>query len=297
MSFIRCYDVFENFPRAECLRYLYVFPLFRFLNVLGRYAPFFLADYFQFIMTIEQLRQSVCEANLALVSYGLVTLTWGNAGQLTDEGDAFVIKPSGVPYNQMKPSDMVLVDLAGNVREGGNRPSSDTPTYVELFRFFLQYNANHPDSAVVRGIVHTHSACATAWAQARRKIPCLGTTHADHFYGPVPLTRPLTEFEVNENYERNTGIVIVERFKKGNLSPHEVPAVLAAGHAPFTWGATAMDAVKNAVALESVAQMARDALLINPQSPSLEPYVLEKHYNRKHGPKAYYGQRNVKRET
>lgn len=242
-------------------------------------------------MTIEQLRESVCEANLALVSYGLVTLTWGNAGQLTDDGDAFVIKPSGVPYNQMKPADMVLVELDGNVREGSNRPSSDTPTYVELYRYFLKFFSEKKSGSLQRGIVHTHSTCATAWAQARREIPCMGTTHADHFYGPVPLTRPLTASEVNEAYERNTGVVIVERFKTGNLSPQEVPGVLVAGHAPFTWGTTAMNAVKNAVALESVAQMARDALQINPGAPLLEQYVLEKHYNRKHGPDAYYGQK------
>lgn len=241
-------------------------------------------------MNISQLKDSVCQANLELVKYGLVTLTWGNVGQLTDSGDAFVIKPSGVPYDTMRPSDMVLVDLNGQVKEGSNRPSSDTPTYVELYKFFLRYASEH-NTPVLTGIVHTHSSCATAWAQARREIPCFGTTHADHFFGSVPLTRLLTEEEILAGYEINTGRVIVERFVQGALNPIEVPAVLAAGHGPFAWGADGHNAVKNAVALEAVAVMGRDALAINPQTPVLESWVLQKHYNRKHGPGAYYGQK------
>ena len=241
-------------------------------------------------MNIKELKEIVCQENLNLVKYGLVTLTWGNVGQLTEQGDAFVIKPSGVPYESMTPEDMVVVDLNGAVIEGANRPSSDTPTYVELFRFFLQYSMEN-NAKLLKGIVHTHSSCAVSWAQARREIPCFGTTHADHFYGSVPLTRPLTEEEINAGYEVNTGRVIVERFKQGKLNPVEIPAVLAAGHGPFTWGADGHDAVKNAVALEAVAVMARDTLAINPDAPNLEPWVLQKHYNRKHGPNAYYGQR------
>ncbi len=227
---------------------------------------------------------------MELVKYGLVTLTWGNVGQLTESGDAFVIKPSGVSYDTLRPSDMVLVDLSGKVLEGSNRPSSDTPTYVELYKFFNNYAAEF-NTIQLAGIVHTHSTCATAWAQARREIPCFGTTHADHFYGTVPLTRPLTEAEINAGYEVNTGKVIIERLIKGKLNPVEVPAILAAGHGPFTWGTDGHSAVKNAVALEAVALMARDAIAINPQTPELESWVLQKHYNRKHGPNAYYGQR------
>ena len=238
-------------------------------------------------MNLSQLKEAVCVANLELVKFGLVTLTWGNAGELTEDGDAFVVKPSGIPYEQLTPDDMVLVGLDGRVREGKNRPSSDTPTYVVLFRYFRSV------APQIRGIVHTHSLCATSWAQSRREIPCLGTTHADQFYGSVPLTRPLTRQEVESAYETNTGNVIVEYFQQSRRQPVEVPAVLVAGHAPFTWGKTAHDAVKNAVSLEAIAQMARDSYLIHPSVPPLEDYVLEKHYSRKHGANAYYGQENV----
>ncbi|MDO4568853.1 MAG: L-ribulose-5-phosphate 4-epimerase AraD [Planctomycetia bacterium] len=261
---------------------------------------------------MRELKECVCDANLALERHGLVVLTWGNVGMLTDDGDAFVIKPSGVSYDKMTPDDMVLVSLEGKVVEGRNRPSSDTPTYVELFQYFR----SRPDSAGLRGIVHTHSPAATAWAQARREIPCLGTTHADHFFGPVPLARPLTKDEVESAYEQNTGRVIVERFESGNLNPVETPGVLASGHGPFVWGKDAHDAVKNAVALESIAQMARDSCAIwsfsllvandssdcadifaipsdtTPRQFFLEDYVMKKHYQRKHGPKAYYGQKS-----
>ncbi|MDO4627847.1 MAG: L-ribulose-5-phosphate 4-epimerase AraD [Planctomycetia bacterium] len=242
-------------------------------------------------MNLQQLRESVCEANLELNRQGLVTLTWGNVGELTEDGDAFLIKPSGVPYGEMRPADMVLVSLTGKVLEGTNRPSSDTPTYIELYRYFLKLQKSLPGFVLQRGIVHTHSTCAVAWAQARREIPCLGTTHADHFYGSVPVTRPLSPEEVQEGYEKNTGYVIIERFKTGRLNPMEVPGVLVAGHGPFSWGKSGGEAVKNAVALEAVAQMARDTFLISASAPALEEYVRDKHYYRKHGPNAYYGQK------
>lgn len=241
-------------------------------------------------MNISELKETVCEANLALVRHGLVTLTWGNVGEVTEDGEILVIKPSGVSYEHMKPSDMVLVRRDGTVCEGDFRPSSDTPTYLELLKFFERFQQNHPEAAALRGIVHTHSTHAVAWAQARREIPCFGTTHADHFYGSVPVTRPLTREEVENAYEKNTGIVIAERFEEGRLNPVEVPAVLAAGHGPFAWGKNAQEAVKNAAALEAVAQMALCTQTISGDSPALEDYVQDKHYHRKHGSTAYYGQ-------
>ena len=189
-----------------------------------------------------------------------------------------MIKPSGVPYADMRPEQMVVVDLDGNVIEGDLSPSTDTPSHVLLYRHFER----------VGGITHTHSRAATMFAQARREIPCFGTTHADHFHGPVPVTRPLTSDEVAQAYEANTGRVIVERFE--NLDPLAVPGVLVAGHAPFAWGKDAAASVINAVALEAVAEMAFGTLLIDRNAPPLEAYVLDKHYRRKHGPDAYYGQ-------
>lgn len=227
----------------------------------------------------DKLREQVCQANLDLASYGLVTMTWGNVSGLSDDGLHFAIKPSGVPYDDMEPDHMVVVSVeTGAVVEGDLRPSSDTPTHRLLYANFKG----------VGGIVHTHSAKATAFAQARREIPCLGTTHADHFHGPVPVTRPLSEKEVDDGYEAHTGDVILERFE--DLDPVTTPGVLVAGHAPFAWGHDAAEAVKNAVALEAVAAMALDTLLIDPDARVLEPYVLEKHYTRKHGEGAYYGQ-------
>lgn len=227
---------------------------------------------------LEDLKDQVCQANVDLAVCGLVTLTWGNVSGINGDRDRVVIKPSGVPYERLRPADMVVVDLEGRVVEGDLRPSSDTPTHALLYRHF----------AGVGGITHTHSRHATMFAQARREIPCLGTTHADHFFGAVPVTRPLTAAEVEADYEGNTGQVIVERFAE--LDPLAMPAVLVAGHAPFTWGKDATESLKNAVALEAVAEMTLGTWLLNPQALLLEHYVLDKHYQRKHGPNAYYGQ-------
>ena len=230
---------------------------------------------------LEELKKSVFTANQRLVTSGLVVLTWGNASGFDPESKLMVIKPSGVDYDKMKAEDMVVVDLDGKVVEGSLRPSSDTATHLEFYR-------NFPG---VRGAVHTHSVEATAWAQACREIPCYGTTHADTFHGPVPVTRVLTEEEVESAYELNTGKVIVERFR--GLEPLAVPGVLVAGHAPFTWGKDPQDAVDHAVALEAIARMARltEQIHAAQSAPGLVPYVGEKHYQRKHGKNAYYGQR------
>ena len=228
---------------------------------------------------LEALKEQVCEANLELVDHGLVTLTWGNVSGISDDRQHVVIKPSGVSYDEMRPEQMVVVDLDGKVIEGTLRPSSDTPTHVRLY---CQFQA-------IGGIAHTHSRSATIFAQARMEIPCFGTTHADHFLGPIPVTRPLTEKELDAGYEANTGAVIVERFR--DLDAMAMPAVLVAGHAPFAWGKDVAEAVKNAVALEAVAEMALGVLALRPEGVTLEPYVLNKHYERKHGPNAYYGQR------
>lgn len=228
---------------------------------------------------LEDLKDQVCQANVDLVRCGLVTLTWGNVSGINAGRDRVVIKPSGVPYERLRPADMVVVDLEGSVLEGDLRPSSDTPTHVLLYHHF--------DG--VGGITHTHSLHATMFAQARREIPCLGTTHADHFFGAVPVTRPLTAAEVEADYEGNTGVVIVERF--ADLDPQAMPAVLVAGHGPFAWGKNAADSLKNAIALEAVAEMALGTQFLNQQAPPLEDYLLDKHYQRKHGPQAYYGQK------
>jgi L-ribulose-5-phosphate 4-epimerase len=227
---------------------------------------------------LAELKEQVCQANLELVAQGLVTLTWGNVSGICSDRQRVVIKPSGVSYDQLQPDQMVVVDLDGRVIEGDLRPSSDTPTHVLLYRRFKS----------IGGITHSHSRQATMFAQARREIPCLGTTHADHFHGSVPVTRPLTQDEVQAGYEGNTGQVIVERF--ADLDPVAMPAALVAGHGPFTWGSSAADSVKNAIALEAVAEMALGTWLLNAQAPPLEDYVLDKHYRRKHGPDAYYGQ-------
>ena len=227
---------------------------------------------------LEDLKQSVCDANRSLVASGLVTLTWGNISGIDRRTGLIVIKPSGVPYEQLRPDCMVVVDFEGRVVEGRLKPSSDTPTHLVLYRSFAE----------IGGIVHTHSSYATMFAQARREIPCLGTSHADHFFGSVPVTRALSEEEVNENYEVHTGRVIVERFAQ--LDPLAMPAVLVAGHAPFAWGADVAKSLDNATALEAVAQMAMGTWHLNERACHLENYVLEKHYHRKHGPAAYYGQ-------
>ena len=230
---------------------------------------------------LEELKADVCRANLELVAHGLVTLTWGNVSGIDRERGVMAIKPSGVSYDALRPEHIVLVDLEGRVVEGALRPSSDTPTHLVLYRHF--------PGPGVGGITHTHSLHATMFAQARTEIPCFGTTHADHFNGAVPVTRSLTAEEVDEAYEANTGHVIVERFR--DLDPIALPAVLVAGHAPFAWGRNAAASVGNAVALEAVARLAIGTRSVRPDAPLLEPYVLRKHYQRKHGPDAYYGQR------
>jgi len=228
---------------------------------------------------LERLKAEVCDANLELARRGLVTLTWGNVSGVSDDRRYVVIKPSGVDYDRMRPELMVVVDFDGKLVEGDLRPSSDTPSHVLLYRHFER----------IGGVTHTHSLHATMFAQARVEIPCFGTSHADHFFGPVPVTRPLSEEEVRTAYEANTGRVIVERF--ADLDPVEMPAALVAGHAPFAWGKDAADSVKNAIALEAVARMALGTLQLRADAQILESHVLDKHYQRKHGPQAYYGQR------
>jgi L-ribulose-5-phosphate 4-epimerase len=227
---------------------------------------------------LEELRQQVLEANLELVRTGLVRLTWGNVSGIDRASGLFVIKPSGVPYGELRAEHLVVLDLAGRVVEGTLRPSSDTPTHRILYAAF----------PAIGGITHTHSVFATSFAQACREIPCLGTTHADHFNGSVPVARPLTVPEVDQDYEGNTGKAIVECFARREAL--EMPAVLAAHHGPFTWGKTAMDSVRNSVALETVAEMAAHTLSLNSIAPRIPPHYLHKHYSRKHGPQATYGQ-------
>ena len=232
--------------------------------------------------SVEALRREVLEQNLALVRHGLVTLTWGNVSGLDSATGLVAIKPSGVDYGEMTAEDVVVVDLHGKVVAGALRPSSDLPTHLVLYREF---------GAAVGGVVHTHSRKAVAWAQARAEIPAFGTTHADHFFGPVPCTAPLSADEVAGDYEENTGLAITRRFRDGAIDPAAVPGVLVAGHGPFTWGASPRKAVENAVALEQVAAMALDTLLVRADAPVLPDWVLRKHFMRKHGPNAYYGQR------
>ncbi|MBR7073362.1 MAG: L-ribulose-5-phosphate 4-epimerase [Eubacterium sp.] len=233
---------------------------------------------------LEELKAKVFEANLRLVEYNLVVLTWGNVSAIDRESGLVVIKPSGVPYSTMKAEDMVVMDLAGNKVEGKLNPSSDTPTHLELYRKFGE----------IGGIVHTHSPWACSWAQAGRDIPAYGTTHADFAFGDIPCTRGLTENEVNGEYELNTGKVIVEEFNKRNLNPAECPAVLIHRHGPFTWGKDENKAVENALILEEVAKMAYRtesvAALSDGSDIGIENYLLNKHYQRKHGKNAYYGQ-------
>lgn len=230
---------------------------------------------------LEALKQEVCEANLQLVEYGLVILTWGNVSAITEDRRYVVIKPSGVPYATMTPEQMVVTDLEGNVVEGTLRPSSDLMTHLELYRAFPELG----------GVVHTHSRHATAMAQAERDLPCYGTTHADTFYGSVPCTRHLTEEEVERAYELETGKVIVETFRQRNLDPVAVPGVLVRKHGPFTWGKDCRKAVEHALILEETARM---ALLTERYAPEVQPapqYLQNKHYFRKHGANAYYGQK------
>lgn len=235
--------------------------------------------------TIDELKEAVWRANLELVEHGLVTLTWGNVSGLAEGGELFAIKPSGVKYSELRPEHVVLVSVeTGEPVEHGMRPSSDTPTHALLYR----------ELSGIGGVTHTHSPRATAFAQARRPIPCYGTTHADHFYGPIPVTRPLTEVEIEQAYELNTGRVIAEAM--AGVDALGMPGVLVASHAPFAWGKHAADSVKNAVALEAVAQMAIDTLTIlshrdgADREATVDQFLLDKHYFRKHGPGAYYGQ-------
>lgn len=229
---------------------------------------------------LEELKQKVYEANMLLPKYGLVTFTWGNVSGIDRESGLFVIKPSGVDYELLKPSDMVVVDLEGRRVEGDLNPSSDTPTHVELYKAFPQ----------IGGIVHTHSPHATAWAQAGRGIPCYGSTHADYFYGEIPCARNLTAQEIEDGYEKNTGLVIAETFRDRN--PVYVPGVLCKNHGPFAWGKDAAEAVHNAVVLEEIAKMNLMTEILNPSGDNRTPQCMQdKHFQRKHGPNAYYGQR------
>ena len=229
-------------------------------------------------MLQKALREEVLEANLALPKHGLVTFTWGNVSGIDRAAGMVVIKPSGVSYEAMKADDMVVVDLQGKVLEGHLRPSSDTPTHLALYRHY----------ATIGGIVHTHSTHATGWAQSGRPIPAFGTTHADYFYGEIPCSRPLSQAEVDEAYELNTGAVIIETLAQRN--PLEMPGILVSEHAPFAWGKTPDDAVHNAVVLEEVARMALFTVMLNPAQSPIAKHLLDKHYLRKHGSNAYYGQ-------
>lgn len=229
---------------------------------------------------LTELKREAYEANVALPRHGLINLTFGNASAIDRARGIFAIKPSGVDYADLRPADMVLVDLEGERVEGRLNPSSDTPTHRRLFIAFAE----------VGGIVHTHSSHATAFAQAGRAIPIFGTTHADYFNGDIPITRKMTAREIAADYEWNTGAVIVERFTKGRLDPAGFPGVLVNRHAPFTWGGTVAKAVEVAVAVECIAHMALMSLSIDPKLRTIEPALLAKHFKRKHGPGAYYGQ-------
>ena len=230
---------------------------------------------------LKKLKHAVYEANMELPHRGLVTYTWGNVSGIDRERGLVVIKPSGVSYDELTPDDLVVLDLDGKVVDGKLNPSSDTKTHLELYKAFPE----------IGGIVHTHSPYAVGWAQAGRDIPAYGTTHADYFYGPVPCCRSLTEQEVEEDYERNTGLVIVETFRQRGLDPVHVPGAICRNHGPFTWGKDAAQAVYHAVVLEEVAKMAVYTTQIAPDAQPAPQYVLDKHFLRKHGPNAYYGQK------
>ena len=230
---------------------------------------------------LEQLKQEVYEANMQLPKYGLVTFTWGNVSGIDRESGLFVIKPSGVEYDKLTPDDMVVVDLDGNKVEGKYNPSSDTPTHVVLYNRFPK----------IGGIVHTHSSWATSWAQAGRGIPCYGTTHADYVYGEIPCVRCLTKQEIEEAYEKNTGVLIADEFEKRKKDYIAVPVVLCKNHGVFAWGKDAGEAVHNAVVAEEVAKMAARCELLNPDVNPIPRELQDKHYYRKHGENAYYGQK------
>lgn len=237
-------------------------------------------------MSYQALKESVYQANMAIVRAGLVDLTWGNASGVDRERGVMGIKPSGVAYDALGARDIVLVDLeTGRVLDRGLRPSSDTPTHLYLYRKFEH----------IGGVVHTHSRHAVSWAQAEREIPCFGTTHADHFYGAVPVTRRMRPEEIRHEYEYNTGVVIAERFEEGGLDAASIPGILVAGHGPFVWGRTAQKAAENAMALEAIAQMALQTLQLRPEAQPIDQALLDKHFLRKHGPGAYYGQAGADR--
>lgn len=231
-------------------------------------------------MLLKSLKEEVLQANLDLPKYGLVTFTWGNVSGIDREKGLVVIKPSGVPYEQLKIEDLVVLDLEGKQVEGTMRPSSDTPTHIVLYNVFKE----------IGGIVHTHSPWATSWAQAGKAIPAMGTTHADYFYGEIPCTRRLTQEEIEGDYEKNTGLVIAETFKE--LNPVYIPGVLVEDHAPFSWGKNAHEAVHNAVVMEEVAKMGLNTfILAGGKNDVVNQYLLDKHFMRKHGANAYYGQK------
>ncbi len=233
---------------------------------------------------LEELKKRVYEANMLLPKYGLVTFTWGNVSEIDRETGYFAIKPSGVEYEKLTPDDMVIMDLQGNKIEGRYNPSSDTATHIEIYKAFEK----------VGGVVHTHSSYATSWAQAGRSIPCYGTTHADYIYGEVPCVRCLTKEEIDGAYEKNTGILIVNDFNENHRDPVAVPGVLCKNHGVFSWGKDAHEAVHNSVVIEEVAKMAFRCELINPEVKPAPQELQDKHYYRKHGANAYYGQANVK---
>lgn len=233
---------------------------------------------------LSEIKKRVCKANLDLPKAGLVKLTWGNASEIDRDNGLIIIKPSGVDYKTMSPEDMVVTDLDGKVIEGKLNPSSDLPTHVYLYKKFK----------MIGGIVHTHSSWAVSWAQAGRDIPVYGTTHADHYYGPIPCARELSQKEVDTDYEKDTGKVIVETLKERDIDPLAVPGVLVKSHGPFVWGKNVTDAVKNAIVLDDVAFKALCTEQLLHQIPQVPQYLMDKHYLRKHGPNAYYGQNKQK---
>ncbi|MBJ8326232.1 L-ribulose-5-phosphate 4-epimerase [Streptococcus pacificus] len=234
------------------------------------------------VKDLNDIKQRVCDANKSLPTHGLVKFTWGNVSEVSRELGCIVIKPSGVDYDKLRPEDMVVTDLDGNIIEGDLNPSSDLPTHVALYKAWPE----------IGGIVHTHSTEAVGWAQAGRDIPIYGTTHADCFFGPIPCARSLTEQEVNSAYEKETGTVILEEFTNRKLDPLAVPGIVVRNHGPFSWGKTPEQAVYNSAVLEEVAKMSRLTEQINPRVQPLPKYVMDKHYYRKHGANAYYGQKS-----
>ena len=236
---------------------------------------------------LENLKEEICLANQQLPSSGLVKLTWGNVSGIDKDKGIFGIKPSGIDYNDLKPSDIVLVDMDGQKVEGNLNPSSDTKTHLELYKAWPE----------IGGITHTHSLSATTLAQTGKELPCYGTTHADHFYGTVPVCRALNQSELTDDYEKNTGAIIVKHFSDNNIDPIKIPAVLQLHHAPFTWGKSAMKSLENSIALEYCSKMAIDSWQSDSNLQPIPQYILDKHFLRKHGPDAYYGQKTNDQES